>query len=97
MGKLREELSQQLRSFTTATTIALAVVFSTFAGVLTGYFIDRRLLGGRVYPWCTVIGLLLGLAGGVKNFFILGKRFSEEARRGQGSRGSSGGDGGTSP
>ncbi len=84
MGKLRQEFSEQLRSLSTATTIALSVVFSTFAGVLTGYYIDTRLLDGKIYPWATVICFLFGLAGGVKNFYVLSKRFSKEAEKGQG-------------
>jgi hypothetical protein len=40
-----------------------------------------------VYPWLTIICLGFGLAGGVKNFLVLSKRFADEAeqaeRRGQ--------------
>ena len=57
----------------------MAVVFSTFAGVFTGYYLDTRFFDGRTYPWLTLICLFFGLAGGVKNFFLLSKRFSQEA------------------
>jgi len=59
-------------------TIALAVVMSTFAGLFTGYWLDKKVFHDKTFPWLTIIFFLLGLAGGAKNFFILSKRFSEE-------------------
>ncbi len=79
MGTIKEELSSLFRSFSVATTIAMAVVFSTFAGVLAGYYLDYHVFKGRTSPWLTLIFLFFGLAGGVKNFFVLSKRFSQEA------------------
>lgn len=79
MGSIKKELAIQFRSLSNALTISLSVVFSTFAGVLSGYYLDTRLFGGKTYPWLTLICLVLGLAGGVKNFLLLSKRFSKES------------------
>lgn len=79
MGGIRQELGEQFRNLGTAMTIASSVVFSTFAGVITGYYLDTWLFEERTYPWLTVICLLFGIAGGVKNFMILSKRFTKEA------------------
>jgi ATP synthase protein I len=79
MGSIRKELGEQFSSLGTAMTIAGSVVFSTFAGVLTGYYLDTWLFDGRTYPWLTLICLLFGVAGGAKNFMILSKRFSKAA------------------
>lgn len=81
MGGIKEEFASLMRSLSVATTIAMSVVFSTFAGVLTGYYLDNSVFEGRTSPWLTLLGLALGLAGGVKNFFILSKRFAEEDKK----------------
>ncbi|MDA8162820.1 MAG: AtpZ/AtpI family protein [Desulfobacteraceae bacterium] len=81
MSGVKEELASLFRSLSFAATISLSVVFSMFAGVLTGYYLDTWLLKGRIYPWLTIICLFLGLGGGVKNFLILSRRFSKEAEK----------------
>ena len=81
MGTIRQELAQALRHFSNATTIALAVVLSTFAGVLTGYYLDTKLFDGKTYPWLTILFFFFGLGGGIKNFIILTKRFTKEAEK----------------
>lgn len=78
MAGVKEELSQLLRGLSTATTIALSVVFSVFAGVLTGYYLDNHLFKGATTPWLTILFLFFGIGGGVKNFFVLTKRFKDE-------------------
>ena len=78
MGSIKEELALQFRSLSIAATIAMSVVFSVFAGVLVGYYVDKKLFD-RTYPWLTIICLFFGIAGGVKNFMALSKRFSKEA------------------
>jgi F0F1-type ATP synthase assembly protein I len=87
MSSVREELGSVFRSLSTASTIAMSVVFSTFAGVLAGYYLDTWLFERKTYPWLTIICFGFGLAGGIKNFLILSRRFAEEAekaeRRGQ--------------
>ena len=79
MAGIKQELASLFRSMSFAMTISLSVVFSMFAGVLTGYYLDTWLFRGRTYPWLTIIGLFFGLGGGAKNFFILTRRFSQEA------------------
>ncbi len=86
MGTFRQELAEALRHFTNATTIALSVVLSTFAGVLTGYYLDTKFFDNKTYPWLTIIFFLFGLGGGIKNFIILTKRFSKEAEKKKGER-----------
>ncbi len=81
MGTIRQELAQALRHFSNATTIALAVVLSTFAGVLAGYYLDTKLFNGKTYPWLTILFFFFGLGGGIKNFIILTRRFTEEAKK----------------
>ncbi|NDY42084.1 AtpZ/AtpI family protein [Dissulfurirhabdus thermomarina] len=64
-------------------TIAMSVVFSIFAGALTGYYLDNWLFDGRTSPWLTLVCLAMGVAGGAKNFVLLSRRFSrEQAGRG---------------
>ncbi len=94
MGGIGQEIARQFKSLGTAMTIAMSVVFSTFAGVITGYYLDTWLFDNRTYPWFTLICLGFGLAGGVKNFFILSKRFGvgkgpgeEESREGETGKG----------
>jgi len=79
MGSIKKELALQFRALGTATAIATSVVFSIFAGVITGYYLDTWLFKGRTYPWITMICLIFGIAGGIKNFLILSRRFSKEA------------------
>ena len=77
MGTIKEELASQFRSLSVASAIAMSVVFSIFAGVITGYYLDSWLFDGRSH-WLTIICLFFGIAGAVKNFIILTKRFSKE-------------------
>ncbi len=94
MGSIKQEFALAFRSLSTASTIALSVVFSTFAGVLAGYWLDTRFFEGKTYPWLTIICFGFGLAGGVKNFMILTKRFTKEAERDEGrGQGQPGGEG----
>ncbi|PXF58747.1 MAG: hypothetical protein C4B58_05490 [Deltaproteobacteria bacterium] len=77
MGTIREELVSQFRSLSVASAIAMSVVFSIFAGAITGHYLDLWLFDGQSH-WLTIICLFFGIAGAVKNFFILTKRFSKE-------------------
>lgn len=79
MSSVRHEIGLIFKSLSTASTIAMSVVFSTFAGVLTGYYLDTWFFENKTYPWLTIICLCFGLAGGVKNFMMLTKRFAKEA------------------
>jgi ATP synthase protein I len=78
MGSIKKELASQFRSLSVALTISMSVVFSVFAGVITGYYLDTWLFKGRTYPWLTIICLFFGIAGGAKNFLVLTKRFTKE-------------------
>jgi ATP synthase protein I len=78
MGSIKEELASQFRSLSVALTISMSVVFSVFAGAISGYYLDTWLFDGRTYPWLTIICLFFGIAGAAKNFLILTKRFTKE-------------------
>jgi F0F1-type ATP synthase assembly protein I len=80
MGSIKKELALQFRAMGTATAIATSVVFSIFAGVITGYYLDAWLFDGQSH-WLTLICLFFGIAGGIKNFLILSRRFSKEAKK----------------
>ena len=78
MGTIKKELASQFRSLSVASAISMSVVFSIFAGVITGYYLDAWLFDGQSH-WLTIICLFFGIAGAVKNFIILTKRFSKES------------------
>ena len=83
MGTIKKELASQFRSLSVASAVAMSVVFSIFAGVITGYYLDAWLFDGQSH-WLTIICLFFGIAGAVKNFIILTKRFSEEPKEKKG-------------
>jgi len=80
MGTIKEELVILFRNLSTATTLALSIVFSLFAGVITGYYLDTWVFEKKTYPWFTIVCFFFGLGGGAKNFFLLSKRFEEEGK-----------------
>ncbi len=82
MGNVKDELAQLLRSLSVASTITLSIVFSIFAGVLAGYYLDTKVFDGKTYPWLTIICMGFGIGGGIKNFFIMTKRFSNMKNKG---------------
>ncbi len=55
-------------------TIGIAAGGSVAAGLLTGWLIDEKLFHGRTSPWFTVIFAAFGIAGGIKNIFLLSKK-----------------------
>ncbi len=61
--------------------MATAMVFSTFAGVWFGYWLDKSVFHGRTHPWFTFIFFGFGLAGGIRNLMILSRRFQQEEER----------------
>ncbi len=61
--------------------MASAMVFSTFAGVWFGYWLDTDVFHGKTHPWMTIIFFLFGLAGGIRNLFVLGGRMKKDEER----------------
>ncbi len=61
--------------------MASAMVFSTFAGVWFGYWLDKDVFHGKTRPWLTIIFFLFGLAGGIRNLYILGDRMKKEEEK----------------
>ena len=80
MGNVKKELGELFRGLSIASTIALSIVFSVFAGVLAGYWLDISVFDGSTYPWLTLVFLGFGIGGGIKNFFIMTERFSQEGK-----------------
>ncbi len=79
----KEAFLEVLRQLANVSTMAMAMVFSTFAGVWFGYWLDKDVFHGKTHPWLTIIFFLFGLAGGIENLFILGKRIKREEEKRQ--------------
>ncbi len=70
-----------LRQLSRVSYMASAMVFSTFAGVWFGYWLDKDVFHGKTHPWMTIIFFLFGLAGGIRNLYVLGGRMKKEEDR----------------
>ncbi len=55
-------------------SIGLAVGGAVFAGLITGWFLDEKVFHGRFSPWLTIIFAAFGIAGGIKNIFVMTKK-----------------------
>ena len=66
-----------LRILGQISTMATAMVFSTFCGVWFGYWLDNSVFHGKTHPWLTIIFFLFGLAGGLRNLFMMGQRLKK--------------------
>ncbi|MDR3203478.1 MAG: AtpZ/AtpI family protein [Deltaproteobacteria bacterium] len=66
-----------IKAMSTASSIGLSLVIAIVLGFVTGWWLDSR-LGTK--PWLTLIGLLMGIAAGFKNVFILTERLEREAK-----------------
>lgn len=70
-----------LRQLSRVSYMASAMVFSTFAGVWFGYWLDKDVFHGKTHPWMTIIFFLFGLAGGIRNLYVLGNRMKKDEDR----------------
>ena len=77
----KEYLHQTIRQLGRVSYMASAMVFSTFAGVWFGYWLDKDVFHGKTHPWMTIIFFFFGLAGGVRNLFVLGGRMKKDEER----------------
>jgi len=59
----------------TAGTIGLQLVVSTFIGLAMGYFLDKWL---GTSPWLLVLFLLLGIVAGFRDVFLEAKRIQSK-------------------
>lgn len=59
----------------TAGTIGLQLVVSTFIGLAMGYFLDKWL---GTSPWLLVLFLLLGIVAGFRDVFLEAKRIQKK-------------------
>jgi Uncharacterized protein conserved in bacteria len=81
--------SGAMELLSTAGTIGLQLVVSTFIGLAMGYFLDKWL---GTSPWLLVIFLLLGIVAGFRDVFLevqrIQKKESGETGAGTGDSGS---------
>jgi len=77
----KKHLHQLLRQLSRVSYMASAMVFSTFAGVWFGYWLDTDVFHGKTHPWMTIIFFLFGLAGGIRNLYVLGSRMKRDEER----------------
>jgi len=68
--------SGALELLSTAGTIGLQLVVSTFIGLAMGYFLDKWL---GTSPWLLVIFLLIGIAAGFRDVFLEAKRIQSKS------------------
>ena len=71
---MRESLRYLLGLLGDFLSIGLAVGGSVFAGIITGWLLDERLFHGRTSPYLTVICAGFGIAGGIRNIFLMTRR-----------------------
>ncbi len=71
---MRENLRYLLGLLGDFLSIGLAVGGSVFAGIITGWLIDEKLFHGRTSPYFTIICAAFGIAGGIRNIFVMTKR-----------------------
>ena len=77
----KKYLNEILRILAHSSTMGVAMVFSTFAGVWFGYWLDTDVFEGRTHPWLTIIFFLFGLAGGIRNLFLLSDRLKKKTEQ----------------
>jgi len=68
--------SGALELLSTAGTIGLQLVVSTFIGLAMGYFLDKWL---GTSPWLLVLFLLIGIAAGFRDVFLEAKRIQNKS------------------
>jgi len=74
----KKHLNDILRILAHTATLGAAMVFSTFAGVWFGYWLDTDIFHGKTHPWLTIIFFLFGLAGGIRNLFLMTNRLKRK-------------------
>jgi ATP synthase protein I len=68
----------QFRLLATASSIGFAVVIAIFLGLGLGLLLDRY-LGTK--PWFTIGGLLLGVAAGFRNLWVMAERIDKSQKK----------------
>ncbi|OIO00995.1 MAG: hypothetical protein AUJ49_08740 [Desulfovibrionaceae bacterium CG1_02_65_16] len=76
--------SGAMEMLSTAGTIGLQLVCSTFIGLAMGYFLDKWL---GTSPWLLVIFLLLGITAGFRDVFLEARRIQRKDEEDQGGGG----------
>jgi F0F1-type ATP synthase assembly protein I len=71
MAENRKEMIRMLADFS---TIGMTMAFSVFIGGGIGYFLDRKVFGGKIYPWLTMIFLGFGVASAFVNLYRMARR-----------------------
>ena len=76
-GKKKGGKGGQLRILAEASAIGLSVVVAILLGLGAGLWLDG-ILGTR--PWLTLVGLIVGVAGGLNNIFVMSARIQRAER-----------------
>lgn len=71
MSSNRKDFMKLLGDFS---TIGLTMATSVFVGFGFGYWLDKKVFGGRTAPWFMMIFLVLGIAAGFRSLYQLAMR-----------------------
>lgn len=71
MSNTRKEVMKMLGDFG---TVGLNMAAAIFVGLGIGYYLDYKLLDGKIAPWLTLIFLGFGIFAGFRNLYRIAKR-----------------------
>lgn len=73
MGRfISDQTRDYLRLLARVSSMGLAMVIATVLGFALGYWVDNTWTGAS--PWGKLIGLILGVAAGYRNIYVIWKR-----------------------
>lgn len=74
MGRFfSEQTREYLRLLARVSSLGISIVLATVIGFGLGYWVDS-LWEGWTAPWGKLVGLLIGIAAGYNNIYIMIKR-----------------------
>lgn len=77
MGRFfKEETREQLRLLAKVSSLGISIVLATVIGAGLGYWIDEHWQTGS--HWGAGIGLLIGIAAGFNNIYVLMKQTKDK-------------------
>ena len=71
-----KDLRDSFRNLGSVSTMGFSMVFSIIIGILFGRWLDGKL---GTAPWFFFIFMLLGIAAGFRNMFLLARRNSRDS------------------
>lgn len=66
---------KETRMLAMASSMGMSLVVATFMGLGLGYWLDKKL---GTAPWLLLVGLLIGIAAGFKNIFVIADRLDKK-------------------